>query len=94
MYLEHNELRELPGGQWWSRLHVLSLDWEPLLRSGHTLLASVRLRRGGCWGVLLEWGQCTVQNRLLLWIDPGQSLLAVTACCRHRTCASLRWAAI
>lgn len=47
VYLEHNELRELPGGQWWSRLHVLSLDWEPLLRSGHTLLASVRLRRGG-----------------------------------------------
>ncbi|KAI7835751.1 hypothetical protein COHA_010356 [Chlorella ohadii] len=40
LYLEHNELRELPGGQWWSRLHVLSLDWEPLLRSGHALLAS------------------------------------------------------
>lgn len=41
LYLEHNELRVLPGGQWWSRLHVLSLDWEPLLRSGHELLASV-----------------------------------------------------
>ncbi|PRW32494.1 leucine-rich repeat-containing [Chlorella sorokiniana] len=46
VYLEHNELRDLPGGQWWSRLHVLSLDWEPLLRSGHALLASApHLRR-------------------------------------------------
>lgn len=45
LYLEHNELRELPGGAWWSRLHVLSLDWEPLLRFGYALLASVRAER-------------------------------------------------
>ncbi len=58
LYLEHNELRELPGGQWWSRLHVLSLDWEPLLRSGHALLASVRVWRWVASGAAGEGWFC------------------------------------
>lgn len=76
MYLEHNELRELPGGQWWSRLHVLSLDWEPLLRTGHTLLASVRLRRGGYSRVLLEWGQRTGGTEQALAVDSAWTVVA------------------